>query len=298
MIRHWLSAGVIVMAVAGTATGIWFRPVPGNFLHYLVWRLTAGVPVQQGNITSHGARIHYVAYGKGKPVLLLHGGLSNRLSWFSQIPWLVTVGRQVVLVDTRGHGESTLGKAKLSYSLFAQDVIRVLDRLEIGQTDIIGWSDGGIIALMLGRDWPKRVAKIIAISANFNPSGLKPEADTAMLAKDTGYFSRLWLWIRLWLRGWWLGAGGNFAELEAKIWQLWRTQPRLGKEDLQTIHAPVLVVVGEKDLISLEHSAQLARWLGNGRLVVIAGAGHAAPVTHAQEVDKLIADFLGIQMSK
>ncbi len=290
MMRHWVAAGVLMLAFAGTATGIWFRPVPGNFLHYLGWCLTSGVPVEQGDITFHGARIHYIAYGKGKPILLLHGGLSNRLSWFSQIPWLVTAGRQVVLVDTRGHGKSTLGKAKLSYDLFAQDVIQVLDRLEIGQTDIIGWSDGGIIALMLGRDWSKRVGKIIAVSANFHPSGLKRQTGTALQAKDAGHVSRVWLW----LRGWWSGAGDHFAELETKIWRLWRTAPHLGQEDLQTIRAPVLVVVGEKDLITLEHSEQLAQWLGNGRLVVIPGAGHAAPVTHAEEVDKLVAGFFGL----
>jgi pimeloyl-ACP methyl ester carboxylesterase len=287
MIRYWLAAGVLVMVVAGTATGVWFRSVPANFLHYLGWRLTSGVPVEQGNITYSGAQIHYVSYGKGKPVLLLHGGLGNRLSWFSQIPWLVRAGRQIVLVDTRGHGESTLGKAKLSYGLFAQDVIQVLDRLEIVQTDIIGWSDGGIIALILGRDWPKRVEKIITISANFDPSGLKQGAGSAVQAKDTEYLSQVWLW----LRSWWSGAGENFAELEGKIWHLWRTEPRLGREDLQTIRAPVLVVAGEKDLITLEHSKQLAHWVGQGQLAVIPGAGHSVPVTHAKALDRLIRDF-------
>jgi pimeloyl-ACP methyl ester carboxylesterase len=66
----------------------------------------------------------------------------------------------------------------------------------------------------------------------------------------------------------------------------------LGQEDLQTIHAPVLVIVGEKDLITLEHSKQLAQWLGDGKLEVVAGAGHAAPVTHAEQIDRLIKDFL------
>ncbi len=291
MMRHWLAAGVLGMVFAGTAAGVWFHPAPGNFLHYLGWRLTSGVQVDKGEINSNGARIHFVAYGRGKAVLLLHGGLSNRLSWFSQIPWLVQAGRQVVLVDTRGHGESTLGQVKLSYRLFAQDVIQVLDQLGIGKTEIIGWSDGGIIALLLGRDWPKRVGKIIAISANFDPSGLKPEANTALQAKDTGHLRRVWVW----LQGWWSGAGENFAELEARIWRLWRTAPHLGQEDLQTIRAPVLVIVGEKDVITLEHSTQLAQWLGNGRLVVIPGAGHSTPVTDAQEVDGLVADFLEIK---
>ncbi|TKB26704.1 alpha/beta hydrolase [Desulfopila sp. IMCC35006] len=291
MKRQWLVAGALLLVLATAAAGVWFRPVPGNFLYYLVWRLASRASAERGEISYNGANIHYVAYGEGKPVLLLHGGLSNRLSWFSQIPWLVEAGRRVVLVDTRGHGKSTLGHVKLSYRLFAQDVIQVLNRLNIGQTDIIGWSDGGIIALLLGRDWPKRVGKIIAISANFDPSGVKAEAGIALQAKDSGHLR--WLW--LWLRGWWSGAGENFAALETRIWRLWRTAPRLGQEDLHSIHAPVLVIVGEKDVISLEHSAQLAQWLGNGRLVVIPGAGHSAPVSHAKDVDGIVASFLGIK---
>ena len=156
----------------------------------------------------------------------------------------------------------------------------------------MGWSDGGIIALVLGSDWPQRVGKIIAISANFDPSGLTQEANTAWQAKDPDHLSRMWIW----LRGLWSGVGQNFAELEAKIWRLWRSEPRLGREDLETISTPVLVVVGENDLITLEHSTQLAQWLEKGRLVVISGAGHSAPVTHAKEVDRLVADFLGLHV--
>lgn len=291
MRRYRIAAGALLLVLTFAAAGVWFDPVPGNFLDYLSWRLTSGVTPEKGKIHYNGAHIHYVAYGKGKPVLLLHGGLSNRLCWFSQIPWLVEAGRQVILIDTRGHGESTLGRVKLSYPLFAQDVIKVLDRLGIRQTDMVGWSDGGIIALLLGRNWPDRVGKIIAISANFNPSGIKPEVNAALRATDSGQLSQ----VRLWLQGWWSGAGKNITELKTRIRRLWRTSPRLGREDLQTIRAPVLVIVGEKDLITLNHSAQLAHWLGNGRMVVIPGAGHSAPVTHADVVDALIEAFLRIE---
>ena len=255
--------------------------------HYLSWRLTSAALVEKGKIHFHGAHIHYVAYGKGKPVLLLHGGLSNRLSWFSQLPWLVESGRQVVLVDTRGHGESTLGHKALTYQLFAQDVVQVLDQLNIPQTDIIGWSDGGIIALLLGRDCPQRVGKVVAISANFDPSGLVPQAEASLTSRSSG----VWRW----LKRWWSGAGEQYPQLEDNILQLWRTGPRLGAADLRAIRAPVLVVVGERDMITLEHSAELAQQLGDGRLAVIPGAGHAAPVTHAAAVDSLVAGFLMMQ---
>ena len=292
MTQYRMAIGVLLIVFSLALAGGWLRHIPGTFLHYLGWRMTSGVRVKQGNISYNGARIHFVVYGEGKPILLLHGGLSNRLSWFSQIPWLVEAGRQLVLIDTRGHGESTIGRTRLSYRLFAEDAIQVLDHLGIQQTDIIGWSDGGIVALFLGRDWPQRVGKIIAISANFDLTGLTQEANTVLHIKDRGYLSRIWTWVR----GWWSGAGENFVELEKKIQRLWRTEPNLKKNDLQSITVPVLVVVGEKDLITLEHSAKLAHELANGRLAVIPGAGHSAPVTHAKEVDGLVADFLGLNV--
>ena len=98
-----------------------------------------------------------------------------------------------------------------------------------------------------------------------------------------------------WLKRWWSGAGEQYPQLEDNILQLWRTGPRLGAADLRAIRAPVLVVVGERDMITLEHSAELAQQLGDGRLAVIPGAGHAAPVTHAAAVDSLVAGFLMMQ---
>lgn len=287
MMWRWLVGGFVAVLVVA---GIRFWPVPGNFLHYLGWRLTTTVAVEKGNIIFNGAHIHYVSYGAGKPVVLLHGGLSNRLSWFSQIPWLVEAGRKVVLLDTRGHGESSLGHGELSYQLFAQDVIQVLDQLHISQADIIGWSDGGITALLVARNWPQRVGKIVAISANFDPSGLTPQVNAGLRAENSGADNGIWQW----LQAWWSGAGEHYRTLAGKIHHLWRTEPRLTQADLQAIRAPVLVMVGERDVITLEHSAQLAHWLTDGRLVMLAGAGHSAPITHADEVDQQLAAFLEI----
>jgi len=258
-----------------------------NFLNYLVWKYSTTTQTETGNIVYQGAHIHYVSYGHGDPVLLLHGGLSNKLSWFSQIPWLVSSGRRVVLIDTRGHGDSTPGNSKLSYQIFAEDTLQVLDRLGIRRTDIIGWSDGGIIALLLGLEAPQRVGKIVAISANFHPSGVIPEQDkpsNISLKKITD-----------WARSWWSGAGERHAALEAEIKELWRTAPQLDHADLRVITAPTLVVTGENDIIDLRHSSELAQMLANGKIEIVPDAGHAAPVTHALQVNQLIASFLSIE---
>lgn len=261
-------------------TRLW--PILKNFAYYLAWKTTASTPRRSGKIHLHGARIFYVVYGTGPPLLLLHGGLSNRLSWFSQIPFLIKAGRQVILVDTRGHGQSTLGGKPLSYALFAGDVLQVLDHLNIRQTDIVGWSDGGIIALILAHQQPQRVRKIVAISANFHPSGLAESAAQTISATC----------LRQWLKKCWSGAGKEWAELEAGITQLWVTEPRFEREDLQSIHIPTLVVAGEQDMIAEEHSAELAQQLAHGSLVVIPGAGHAAPITDAQTMNDLLQRFL------
>ena len=269
---------------------VWFRPMSVNTLNYLIWKTSTSTQVKTGNIEYQGAKIHYVSYGQGEPVLLLHGGLSNKLSWFSQIPWLVSSGRRGMLIDTRGHGYSTKGHSKLSYQIFAEDTLQVLDKLGIQRTDVVGWSDGGIIALLLGLEAPQRIGKIIAISANFHPSGVLPETDSTPSVAEHFLLKP----VTDWVRGIWSGAGEQHPSLEAEIKTLWHTEPQLGQADLQAITAPTLVVVGENDIIDLKHSNELARLLANGRIEVITGAGHAAPLTHAQQINQLIASFLGI----
>ena len=283
-----LSIGVLVL-ILSVFYGL--KPMSVNALHYLVWKYSTPIQAQTGNIDYQGAHIHYVSYGHGSPVLLLHGGLSNKLSWFSQIPWLVDSGRQVILIDTRGHGYSTHGDAKLSYEIFTEDTLQVLDQLGIQRTDVIGWSDGGIIALLLGLHAPERVEKIVAISANFHPSGVILEADSTQKYPDVTIFKT----VRDKLRSWWSGAGDEHAELEAEINELWHVAPQMTHTHLNAITAPTLVVVGENDIIDLGHSQELAQKLAAGRLEIIPVAGHAAPITHADELNKLIAEFLNIK---
>lgn len=261
-------------------------PIPGNFADYLWWRTTPPGTALKGSVRSENTFIHYRSYGKGPPVLLLHGGLSNRLSWFSQVPWLVASGRQVILLDIRGHGESGLGDTDLSYRLLAADAIHVLDRLGIRRTDIIGWSDGANTALLLAHEWPGRVGRIVAISGNSDPSGLTPEAHADNHVRESG--------ITYWYKRWWTGAGERFTDLEKRIKKLWSTGPHLRPEDLESIESPTLLIIGEDDQVSIEHARQMAALLPHGRLSIIRGGGHATLITHAGQVNSLIGEFLGI----
>lgn len=257
--------------------------IVSNFFRYFLFRLRYSGTVLCGSIENQSSQIHFKSYGTGPAILLLHGGLSNRLSWFSQIPFLVSAGHQLIILDTRGHGRSEFGQEELTYRLLASDAVKVLDKLEIEQTDIIGWSDGGNTALLMGRYWPQRVKRLITISANFNPTGLLPE-----LLKETDQPSKGFMY---WLKRGWTGAGRQLRELEEKVKQMWKTRPDLTLDDLSRIRTPTLVVVGENDLILVEHARILAKKLHEGTLAVISG-GHATPVTQSKKVNELIAEFL------
>lgn len=254
-------------------------------LRYLVWHTSTAGTGLTGSIRKDGATIHYVSYGKGPAILLLHGGLSNRLSWFSQIPEWVTAGRQVVILDVRGHGISGLGRKELNYRLLARDAIGVLDQLNIQTTDVVGWSDGGNTALMLGMDWPDRIRKIVTISANYNPSGLTPAALKDTYAQSSG--------LTYWIKRWWTGSGEHFTSLEKRIKRMWRTYPELQPIDLRTIELPSLVIVGKHDIISIRHAKKMAKLLPHGSLAIVPG-GHATPVTHSKQVNTTIERFLDI----
>jgi len=261
----------------------------GRFLYYLVW-LGVSRPLRQSGYVLHKqARIHYRLYGNGEPVVLLHGGLSNRLSWFSQTPFLYRSGRQVLVIDTRGHGKSTFGDEVLSYRLFAEDALAVLDHVHIEQSDIIGWSDGGISAIVLAHYAPNRVKRIIAISANFNPAGLTPKAQQLLQSKPNAF--------QLWVQSIWTGAGAYFDRLRRHIHKLWAS-PILLESELKNVHVRALIVVGENDDITVEHSTEMATLMPNAQLAIINNGGHATPVTHARQINALIRGFWEVEQTK
>ncbi|MCF6188298.1 MAG: alpha/beta hydrolase [Desulfobulbaceae bacterium] len=259
-------------------------PISNFIIGYLSWKATAAAVPETGYVRRQHGNIHYVVYGKGAPLVLLHGGLSNKLCWFSQLPMLVRSERRVILLDTRGHGKSTPGNIEPSYQLYAQDVVGVLDHLHIGSADVLGWSDGGNTALMLAYRYSKRIRSILLISANFNPEGLTSEIRRDN-RKPYGRF-------RQWFNRFWTRSDREYPQLERQVKKLWETSPRMTSAMLAAITCPVLIIVGEHDYVSVAHAREMTEAVANGKLTVIAGGGHSTPITHAAEINRLIRRFL------
>ncbi len=278
-----LERGILHVRTLASITLSLLVTVPRHFISYLFWRGFSGISASSGFISQGKASIHYVRYGRGVPVILLHGGLSHRLSWFAQVPTLVRRGYQPVLVSTRGHGRSSPGVGSHDYAQYARDVVAVMDGLGLDAAHLLGWSDGGNTALMFAIAHPDRVRRMVLVSANFHFLG-QAIADGGNACKSPT--------VKRWIKRLWTGAGNAYPMLEKQIHEMWRSQPSLTETDLARIYPPTLVMTGEHDCIELSHSQALAGGLPNGKLVVIGGAGHAAPATHPGKVNALIINFL------
>jgi pimeloyl-ACP methyl ester carboxylesterase len=129
---------------------------------------------RSGHAAVNGTTVFFAQFGKGSPVLMLHGGLANSNYWGYQIASLAQ-SFLVTVMDTRGHGRSPLTSTAFSYDLFAEDVIGLLDFLQIPTVSIIGWSDGAITGLRLAMTKPDRVSRLFAFGANGSPGRIECE---------------------------------------------------------------------------------------------------------------------------
>lgn len=246
------------------------------------------VLASEGAVVSAGARIWFGTVGKGPPVILLHGGLSSSRGWGAQVPALVNAGYRVVLIDSRGHGRSTLGTRPLSYELMAHDVTAVMDTLALRRAAIVGWSDGAITGLVLVMRNSRRVDRLYAFGANMDQHGVRDGAAQAPILQDVG--PRLAADHAELSRD-----PQGFAILHQAVRTMQRTQPDHRASQLAAIRGvPVTIADGAQDeFITAAHPAYLARAIPAAKLEIFANAGHFAPWQHAATFNRALLAFLG-----
>jgi pimeloyl-ACP methyl ester carboxylesterase len=167
----------------------------------------------------------------------------------------------------------------------ADDVIGLMDRLHIAKADVVGWSDGGIIALDLAMRHSERIGRVVAIGANFDVAGLVDPArpvspDNPAIADARGFYRQV------------SPTPARWPVFYAKVVQMWRTEPHYSVADLARIRSPVLVIAGEHDAIRRDHTDALARAIPHAHEIVVPAASHMAPLEEPQLVDAAIRSFL------
>lgn len=242
-------------------------------------------PADRGSVDVDGARIAYSIYGKGDPVLLLHGGLGNSSHFGFQLPALAD-RFQVIAIDSRGQGRSTRTQATITYDMMAADVVAVLDHLGIARASVVGWSDGGEVALKLGIRFPDRVNRLFVFGANYDATGSKSR--TVRSATFAGYMQRCRADYQRMFRT----TSGFDAMVEALL-PLWRNPTGITRDQLRAIRAPVAVSDGDHDeLIMLDQIEEMARLIPNARLVVFRDTSHFALWQDPQSFNRAVLDFL------
>lgn len=212
------------------------------------------------------------------PVLMLHGNGEEHGIFGPVIDAVCASGRAVIALDSRAQGQSTRGTAPLSYELMAADAIEACARLGVPEAHVLGFSDGGILGLLLARDWGEHVLSLTALGANLTPSGL-PKEDTDWMAYAAAENRR------------WAAEGHEGATLEdgtpvpspaesaqiAELLQLMVENPQIDAASLASVSCPVTVMVGEFDEILPEETERIVAAIPGARKVVEPGVDHNLP---------------------
>ena len=240
---------------------------------------------EQGYVEHDGARIWYAAYGSGRPVILLHGGLGHSGNWGYQVPALTGNGYRAIVIDSRGHGRSTRDEQPYTYELMASDVVAVMDTLGIEKASVVGWSDGACTGLILASNTPARIAGVFYFACNMDPSGAKEFIMTPIIqrcfnrhVKDYAHLS---------------ATPDKFDEFSEAVGLMQRTQPNYSAEDLAQIGVPVAIIHSEHDeFIKREHAEYLAGSIPGAEFIYLPGVSHFAPLQKPEQFNRAMLAFL------
>jgi len=236
-------------------------------------------PATGRTFTHDGVTLYYETYGTGEPLLLIHGNGGSIGDFAAQIPFFRTRYR-VIAMDSRDQGKSSDSSGTLTYEKMTDDLAALLDHLKTGPVNVVGWSDGGIEALLLGIRHPQKVKKIVTMAANLNPTdkAVQPE----IIAAVRKLLAEMPANIRNTPQG----------RRELRVTGIVLEQPNIDPRALEKIMAPTLVLASDHDLIRDEHTIEIYHHLPKGRLAIFPGATHMIPFDDPATFNAAVERFL------
>lgn len=227
-------------------------------------------------MTGRDIHNYYVERGKGYPLILLHGNGENSDYFVHQIEFF-SDKYHVYAIDTRGHGETPRGKKPFTIRQFAEDLLVFMDEHQIETADILGFSDGGNIALVFALGHMERVNRLILNGANLDAKGVKRSVQIPI---ELGYkiaklFSRK----------------SEAARANAEMLGLMVNDPNISVDAIKNVTVRTLVIAGTKDMIKEEHTRLIASAMPNAELSIIEG-DHFIANKNAETFNQQVLRFL------
>ncbi|WP_431210179.1 alpha/beta fold hydrolase [Puia sp. P3] len=257
-------------------------------------------PTNSGYAPVNGIKIYYEVYGSGQPLVLIHGAfMTIESNWSQMIPQLSKT-RKVIAIEMQGHGRTPYSDRQLSHATMASDVAAVMDYLKIDSADVAGYSMGGAIAYKFAIQSPKRLKKLVIISATYKSTGWLPEINNAFKMFKPEFFDNSPLHT----------AYDAVAPDKTK-WSSFISQMiayaglpfDFGDDNIAKISAPVLIIAGDNDGLDKVELAKTYRLLGGGvaaelgqtsksQLAIVPGQGHVSLMMQTSTLLTYMTNFL------
>ncbi len=234
-------------------------------------------PAAGHTFTHDGVRLYYEVYGAGEPLLLVHGNGGSIADLAAQISDF-RKSYKVIVMDSRDQGRSGDSPDELTYEKMTDDLAALLDHLNTGPANVLGWSDGGTQTLLLAIRHPAKVKKIAVMAANLNPS-------------EDAFYPEIFAFIKSYIEALPVTDTPE-SRREHKVADIMLTQPQIDPRALEAITAPTLILTGDHDVIRLEHTVEIYHRIPNSQLAVFANATHMLPFDDPASFNATVERFL------
>jgi pimeloyl-ACP methyl ester carboxylesterase len=219
---------------------------------------------------------YYIEKGIGEPLILLHGN-GEDCSYFAHQMDAFAAHFHVIAIDTRGHGQTPRGDAPFTIRQFADDLLVFMDEHHIEKAHLLGFSDGGNIAMVFALKYPERVGKLILNGANLDASGVKRKIQIPI---EIGYrLAKLF------------AHKSNKAKKNAEMLGLMVNDPNVKVEELSRIQNKTLVIAGDNDMIKDQHTRLIAQSIPGAELCILQG-NHFIANKNPQSFNEAVLRFL------
>ena len=218
----------------------------------------------------------YVEKGQGDPIILMHGNGEDCSIFSGQID-VFAQHYHVYAMDTRGHGQTPRGDKPFTIRQFADDLLGFMDENQIEKAHVLGFSDGGNIAMIFAMKYPERVDHLILNGANLTPAGVRRSIQILI---EIGYrIAKLF------------GGKSDSAKSHMEMLGLMVNDPYVKPEELATIQAKTLVIAGTKDMILESETKRIAENIPDSQLVFVEG-DHFIAKKKPEEFNQAVLEFL------
>jgi len=234
----------------------------------------------------NGVHMYYEIHGRGRPILLLHGGIAGQSLWPKTIAALAK-DHQVIAPEQMGHGRTPdVPTSEFSYAQMAADTFALLEKLGTTQVDIVGWSDGGVLGLLLAIEHPRLVRRLVTSGTNVDDEGVPPPRKAELEPADLPAF------FREAYEKYSPDGLQHFPMFLKRVSKMWRTYPYFDRSRLKEIRCPTMIVAGDRDFTPQVQTIHISQEIPGAQLMIVPGTGHGTFRQRPELMNLAVLEFL------